>query len=275
MAPTRIGRLFERVRNEGRPALVAYVTAGDPSPDRTPAIIAALERGGADLIELGVPFSDPIADGPVIQRGAARALAAGATVATVLDIASEIRRHSEIPILLFTYMNPILRFGLQSLAHEAADRGIDGCLMIDLSVEEAGPYVEAMRGHGLDTVFIAAPTSTPERLKLVAQYSSGFVYVVSRTGVTGERDALSQSVGPLVQSMRSITDLPLAVGFGISSADHVRSVGAIADGVVVGSGFVRTLEMYRNTPELEQRMEERARELAGGLPRRAVPVRTA
>jgi tryptophan synthase alpha chain len=275
MEPTRIGRLFERVRNEGRPALVAYVTAGDPSPHRTPGIIAALERGGADLIELGVPFSDPIADGPVIQRGAARALAAGATVATVLDIASEIRRHSEIPILLFTYMNPILRFGLHSLAREAAARGIDGCLMIDLSVEEAGPYVEAMRGHGLDTVFIAAPTSTPERLELVAQYSSGFVYVVSRTGVTGERDALSQSVGPLVQSMRSTTDLPLAVGFGISSAEHVRSVGAIADGVVVGSGFVRTLEMYRNTPELEQRMEERARELAAGLPRRAVPVTTA
>src|SRR5271166_5217248 len=149
MNQTRIARLFERTK----PALIAYITAGDPTPDHTPKLAAALERGGAGLIELGVPFSDPIADGPVIQRGADRALRAGTKVASVLEIASEIRRHSEIPILLFTYLNPILRFGLDTLARDAKARGVDGCLLTDLSVEEADPYVEVMRGHDLDTVF--------------------------------------------------------------------------------------------------------------------------
>ncbi len=150
------------------------------------------KAGGADLIELGVPFSDPIADGPVIQRGSARALAAGTRVSTVLDIAAAIRKRSEIPLLLFTYMNPILRYGLESLAHDAAARGIDGCLLTDLSVEEAEPYVGAMRKAGLDTVFLAAPTSTQRRLELVAKYSTGFIYLVSRTGVTGERSTVSR-----------------------------------------------------------------------------------
>src|ERR1700680_2820225 len=177
---TRIGRLFERLRAEGRPALIAYITAGDPTPDRTPALVAALERGGADLIELGVPFSDPIADGPVIQRGIERALRSGTKVASVLDIAAEIRRHSEVPLLLFTYMNPVLRYGLEALARDARARGIDGCLLTDLSVEEAEPYTCAMRKAGLDTVFLAAPTSTPRRLELVAEYSTGFVYLISR-----------------------------------------------------------------------------------------------
>lgn len=271
--PSRIGPLFDRLREEGRAGLIAYITAGDPDPGRTASIVAALERGGADLIELGVPFSDPIADGPVIQRGSERALKAGMSVAKTLDIASEIRGKSDIPLLLFTYMNPILRYGLDELGREAAARGVDGCLMTDLSVEEAGPYVEAMRGHGLDTVFLAAPTSTPERLKLVAEYSTGFVYLVSRTGVTGERDSVSQAVGPMVESVRAITDLPVVVGFGISTGEHARAVGAIADGVAVGSAFVRTIEKFGNSPELEQRIEEQARELASGLARRAAPVR--
>ena len=206
MSQTRIGRLFKRLRAEGRPALIAYITAGDPSPDRTPDLVAALERGGADLIELGVPFSDPIADGPVIQRGSDRALKAGTRVSTVLDIAAAIRKRSEIPLLLFTYMNPVLRYGLESLAHDAAARGIDGCLLTDLSVEEAEPYVGAMRNAGLDTVFLAAPTSTQRRLELVAKYSTGFVYLVSRTGVTGERSTVSDAVAPLVNAMRKVTE---------------------------------------------------------------------
>ncbi|MBZ5610400.1 MAG: tryptophan synthase subunit alpha [Acidobacteriia bacterium] len=266
MSQTRIGRLFKRLGAEGRPALIAYITAGDPSPDRTPALVAALERGGADLIELGVPFSDPIADGPVIQRGSDRALKAGTRVATVLQIAREIRKRSEIPLLLFTYMNPVLRYGLEALARDAAASGIDGCLLTDLSVEEAEPYVAAMRGAGLDTAFLAAPTSSERRLRLVAQYSSGFVYLVSRTGVTGERASVSSAVGPLVNAMRKVTDLPLAVGFGISSADQVRSVGEIADGVAVGSAFVRTIEQYAASSELETRLEAVARQLASGLP---------
>ena len=240
--PTRIQRLFDRTRQEGRAAFIAYVTAGDPSPERTPEIVASLERGGVDLIELGVPFSDPIADGPVIQRAAARALQAGTTVPKVLDIARAIRKASEMPILLFTYLNPVLRYGLDKLAQDARAAGFDGCLLTDVSVEEAEPYVNAMRSAGLDTVFLAAPTSTERRLKLVAQYSTGFVYLVSRTGVTGEQVALSDSLAPLIEKMRTATKLPLAAGFGISTPDQAGAVAKMADGVVVGSAIVRQVE---------------------------------
>jgi tryptophan synthase alpha chain len=243
--PTRIQKLFERTNKEGRAALIAYVTAGDPSPERTPEIVAALGRGGVDLIELGVPFSDPIADGPVIQRAAARSLKAGTTVLKVLDIARQIRKASEtpeMPILLFTYLNPVLRYGLDKLAHDAKAAGIDGCLLTDVSVEEAEPYVAAMRAAELDTVFLAAPTSTERRLKLVAQYSTGFVYLVSRTGVTGEQVALSDSLAPLIDKMRDVTKLPLAAGFGISTPDQAGAVAKMADGVVVGSAIVRQIE---------------------------------
>jgi len=266
MSQTRIGRLFERLRAEGRPALITYITAGDPSPDRTAELVAALVRGGADLIELGVPFSDPIADGPVIQRGSERALAAGTKLATVLKIAAEIRTTSDVPLLLFTYMNPILRYGLTELARDAAAHGIDGCLLTDLSVEEAEPYVAAMRAAGLDTVFLAAPTSTTRRLELVAKYSTGFVYLVSRTGVTGERANVSDAVAPLVSAMRKVTSLPLAVGFGISNPDQVRRVGSIADGVVVGTAVVRVVGEKASSPDLAARLEALARDLASGLP---------
>src|ERR1035438_9507626 len=202
---TRIGRLFESLKHENRKGLIAYLTAGDPTPVHTPALVAAMVRGGADLIELGVPFSDPIADGPVIQRAGERALKAGTTLAVVLEIARQIRTTSEVPLLLFTYLNPVLRYGLERLAADAADAGIDGCLLTDASVEEAESYVEAMHRHGLDTVFLAAPTSTARRIELVARYSTGFVYLVSRTGVTGERDTLSASLGPLAQSVRAPT----------------------------------------------------------------------
>jgi len=262
---TRISRLFERLRAEHRPALIAYITAGDPSPSATPEIVAALERGGADLIELGVPFSDPIADGPVIQRASDRALKAGTKLSTVLEIAGQIRKRSEIPLLLFTYLNPVLRYGLEPLARAAVTHGIDGCLLTDLSVEEAEPYIHAMREAGLDTVFLAAPTSSRRRLELVAKYSTGFVYLVSRTGVTGERANMSASIAPLVTEMRSVTKLPLAVGFGISTAEQVRSVGAIADGVVVGSAFERAIEENAASNKLSAKVEALAQELASGL----------
>ena len=242
MQQTRIHKLFDRTRKEGRAALIAYITAGDPSPERTPEIAAALIRGGVDLIELGVPFSDPIADGPVIQRAAARALKAGTTVPKVLDVARQIRKTSETPILLFTYLNPVLRYGLDKLACDAKAAGIDGCLLTDVSVEEAEPFVAAMRAAGLDTVFLAAPTSTARRLELVAQYSTGFVYLVSRTGVTGERAALSQDLAPLLEKMRAATKLPLAAGFGISTPEQAAAVAKMADGVVVGSAIVRQIE---------------------------------
>jgi tryptophan synthase alpha chain len=261
MSQTRIARVFER----SRPALVAYLTAGDPSPAHTPRLVAALERGGAGLIELGVPFSDPIADGPVIQRGSDRALRAGTNVAAVLKIATEIRKTSGIPLLLFTYLNPILRYGFEKLAQDAVQAGIDGVLLTDLSVEEAPDLTPVLRKAGLDTVFLAAPTSTERRLRLVAEYSSGFVYLVSRTGVTGEQVVVSDGVAPLVQRMRAVTKLPLAVGFGISNAKQVRAVAKLADGVVVGSAFVRTIEQHCASPQLESKLEAAARDLASGL----------
>ena len=262
---TRIGRLFDCLKRDGRKGLIAYLTAGDPSLERTPALVEAMVRGGADLIELGVPFSDPIADGPVIQRAGERALRAGATLAGVLKVAAEIRRHSEVPLLLFTYLNPVLRYGLDRLAADAAASGIDGCLLTDASVEEAQDYVAAMHRHGLDTVFLAAPTSTPRRLELVARYSTGFVYLVSRTGVTGERETLSNAVAPLVQAVRAVTDLPLAVGFGISRPEHVAEVGRLVEAVVVGSAFVRLIERHQDSPALESELEKFTRELKSGF----------
>lgn len=265
MKPTRISRLFEGLKESGNKALIAYLTAGDPSVESTASLVAALERGGADLIELGVPFSDPIADGPVIQRASERALKAGAHLSQVLKIAREIRQTSQIPLLLFSYLNPLLRFGFQRLAEEAVAAGIDGVLMTDLSVEEAGEFVPVLREAGLDTVFLAAPTSTQRRLELVALYSSGFVYLVSRTGVTGERTNLANSALPLVQAMRRHTDLPLAVGFGVSRPEHVRELGALADGVVVGSSIVRMIEQHAGSTDLEDRLEGLARELKSGF----------
>jgi tryptophan synthase alpha chain len=259
----RISRRFAHRRLQGRPALVAYLTAGDPAPERTVELALALERGGADVLELGVPFSDPIADGPVIQRASDRALRAGATVARVLDIAAEIRRHSDMPILLFSYMNPLLRFGFDRLGEEAARRGIDGCLLTDLSVEEAEEPVAQLRRHGLDTVFLAAPTSTERRLKLVAEYSSGFVYVVSRTGVTGEQDSVAEGVRPLVEKIRGLTSLPVAVGFGVSRPEHVRAIGEYADGAVVGSALMRVVEEHGAAPDLAARLEAFTRSLTG------------
>jgi len=264
-ATTRIGRLFETLQRDHRKGFIAYLTAGDPSPLRTPALVAAMVRGGADLIELGVPFSDPIADGPVIQRAGERALKAGTTLATVLEIACRIRATSEVPILLFTYLNPVLRYGLDRLAADAAAAGIDGCLLTDASVEEAESYVEAMHRHGLDTVFLAAPTSTERRLKLVARYSTGVVYLVSRTGVTGEQDSISTAVAPLVRAVRAVTDLPLAVGFGISKPEHVAELAPQVEAVVVGSAIVRLIEKNADNASLEIQLESYTRELKHAL----------
>jgi tryptophan synthase alpha chain len=239
---TRIGQLFATLRSEKRCGMIAYLTAGDPTPEATPGLVAALERGGADLIELGVPFSDPIADGPVIQQAGDRAIRAGTNVAKVLEIAAKIRETSQIPLLLFTYLNPVLRYGFERLARDAKAAGIDGCLLTDVSVEEAGEYVHVMRDAGIDTVFLAAPTSTDHRLKLVAEYSSGFVYLVSRTGITGEQQTVSDTALPLIERMRRLTDLPLAMGFGISTAAQVAAIAEHADAVVVGTAIVRQIE---------------------------------
>jgi len=262
---TRIGRLFENLKRDGRQGLIAYLTAGDPSPERTPGLVEALVRGGTDLVELGVPFSDPIADGPVIQQAGERALKAGTTLRCVLEIARQIRENSDVPLLLFTYLNPVMRYGLDRLAADAASAGIDGCLLTDASVDEAHDYVGAMHRHGLDTVFLAAPTSTERRLRLVAQYSTGFVYLVSRTGVTGERESLSGAVAPLVRAVRAVTDLPLAVGFGISKREHVAQLGRQVEAAVVGSAIVRLIERNRDNTSLELQLESFVRELKRGF----------
>ena len=262
---TRIGRWFDDLARRNQKGLVAYLTAGDPAPERTPDLVEALVRGGAGLIELGVPFSDPIADGPVIQRAGERALRAGTSLKAVLEIAAGIRKRSEVPLLLFTYLNPVLRYGLDRLAEDAAGCGIDGCLLTDASVEEARDYVEAMHRRSLDTVFLAAPTSTRRRLELVARYSTGFVYLVSRTGVTGERESLSEAVAPLIRAVRATTSLPLAVGFGVSRPEHVAELASQVEAVVVGSAFVRMIERNADNPSLEIQLEAFARELKHGL----------
>lgn len=259
----RIARCFAAAAAAGRPALISYLTAGDPEPGRTPALALALERGGTDLLELGVPFSDPVADGAVIQAASERALRAGATVERVLDIAREIRARSDMPIVLFSYLNPLLRYGFERLCADAQAAGIDGCLITDLSVEEAAGPVARMRDAGLDTVFLAAPTSTERRLQLVAEYSSGFVYVVSRTGVTGEQSQVAGGVDTLVGTLRRITSLPVAVGFGISRREHVAEVGRYADGVVVGSALMRVVEKAAGVADLEARLESFCKELTG------------
>ena len=262
---TSITARFNDLKKRGQKGLVAYLTAGDPSPARTASLVLALERGGADVIELGVPFSDPIADGPVIQRASERALAAGMTLPRTLEVAAEIRKQSDIPIVLFTYLNPVLRYGFEALAQAAKNSGVDGVLLIDLSVEEADRHLGALREQKLDTVFLAAPTSSDRRLELVAKYSSGFVYLVSRAGVTGERDTLSAQARPLVERMRKLTALPLALGFGISTPQQAAETAQLADAVVVGSAFVRLIEQHGKGGDLEERLEAFTRSLKDGM----------
>ncbi len=249
---TRIGDRFCALHAEGRKAFVGFVTAGDPSLERTADVALALERGGVDVLELGVPFSDPLADGPVIQRASERALARGTTLAGVLQVVRRIRQRSALPLVLFSYANPLLRFGLARLAGEARDAGVDGVLVTDLPPEEADEWLGIARQSGLDTVFLAAPTSPDERLTRVAAASSGFVYAISRTGVTGERDALSDDAGPLVARIKALTGAPVVLGFGLSRPEQVAAAAAVADGVVVGSALVRFLEQHPDGDVEEQ-----------------------
>jgi tryptophan synthase alpha chain len=239
-----IGERFARRKAEGRPAFVAFLTAGDPSLDRTVEVAGQLNAAGGDVLELGVPFSDPLADGPVIQRASERALRRGVTLTAVLEAVRRIRAGSDLPLLLFSYYNPLLQHDLERLAGEAKEAGVDGVLVTDLPPEEAEAWLTAARAADLDTVFLAAPTSPPERLRRVAEVSRGFVYAISRTGVTGERQALSDDARPLVARLRALTDVPVALGFGISTPEQVREAARVADGVVVGSALVRFLEEH-------------------------------
>ncbi len=229
-----------------KPALVAYVTCGDPDLTTTRDIILASIESGADVIELGVPFSDPVADGPVIQRASERALKHGTSLAQVLTLAAEIRQHAQSTgLIVFSYLNPILRMGMEKFCKVARAAGVDGALVTDLPVEEAGQYLLAMRKYDLAPVFLAAPTSPDDRLRRITAASRGFVYAVSRTGVTGTRQQLAADARTLVRRLRRVTKLPVALGFGISTPDQFDEVGEFADAVVVGSAIVETIERNR------------------------------
>lgn len=264
---SRIARVFKRARQDDRAAFIPYVTAGDPSPGRTVEIASALERAGADVIELGVPFSDPIADGPTNQRAAERALAAGTTMRRVLEIVTEIRARSEIAVVLFTYANPVVRYGAERFAEHAAAAGVDGVLFTDVPAEEMAPFHKLLKRARLDAVMLVTPTSTRARMKTAARFGGGFLYLVSRTGVTGTRRDLDRELAANVERARRASKLPVAVGFGISTPDQVSQVAAIADGVVVGSAIVDQIADEGDSDGLAERVVEFASPLANACRR--------
>jgi tryptophan synthase alpha chain len=239
---TRISERFAALRESGELGIVAYITAGDPSLDATHKFVLALAEAGADIIELGIPFSDPLADGPTIQRASERALKSGTTLAQVIALVCEIRKSSEVPLVLFSYYNPVLQMGLEKFASAAASAGADGVLITDLTPEESEDYRRILAAHHLDTIFLGAPTSTDDRLAKIAAVSSGFLYLISRTGVTGAKDALPDDLPALLRRTRKVTQLPIAVGFGISLPGHVSVLGGLADAAVVGSALVSEIE---------------------------------
>jgi tryptophan synthase alpha chain len=248
---------------KSRPGLIAYITCGDPDLATSREIVLAAIDAGAAVVELGVPFSDPVADGPVIQRASERALRNGTTLSDVLRLAKEVRQQRPTAgLIIFTYLNPILRFGLQRFCSAAVDAGIDGALVTDLPVEEAGEYVQHMRRHNLATIFLAAPTSTDQRLKRIAEVSTGFLYAVSRTGVTGTRQELAADARQLVTRLRRHTKLPIAVGFGISTAEQVNEVGRFGDAAVVGSAIVQAIENAAPQGRAPQAVAELVRKLS-------------
>jgi tryptophan synthase alpha chain len=247
---SRLDATFERLRANGERALVAYLMAGDPSLAETERLVIEAERRGADVLELGVPFSDPLADGPVIQRAGVRALAAGATLSRVLEMVATLRGRVRVPLVLMTYYNPVLAFGLKAFARTAADAGADGVIVPDLPHEESEPLRAEAEPAGLDLVHMVAPTSPPARVKMIARLSRGFVYVVSLTGVTGERRELPKDLDAQLRTLRLVTTKPVCVGFGVSTPEQVAAVGRVADGVVVGSAIVRTIEHHTGTAAL-------------------------
>ena len=256
----RLADTFARVKARGNgPGLVTYVTAGDPDLPRTEGILRALDRAGADVLEVGVPFSDPLADGPVIQRATERALASGTTLAGVLAMVARLRAGLRAPIVIFSYANPILRLGAERFADEARAAGVDGVLVLDLPIEEAGDFRALLASRGIDTILLLSPTTTDDRLRRAAALGSGFLYAISRLGVTGARDAIADGAEEMVRRIRAVSSLPIALGFGISKPEHVREVGRWADAAVVGSALVSVIAEAGASGDLTTRVEEYVR----------------
>jgi tryptophan synthase alpha chain len=255
----RIAATFNRLRAGTTPGLVTYITAGDPDLPRTEGILRALDRAGADVLEIGVPFSDPLADGPVIQRATERALASGTTLSKVLDLLERLRPELHAPFVVFSYANPILRLGAERFADRAQAAGVDGVLVLDLPIEEADGFRNMLAVRRIDTILLLSPTTTDERLRKAASLGSGFLYAISRLGVTGARDHLADGAQEMVQRIRRVSDLPVALGFGISKPEHVREVGRWADAAVVGSALVSVIAEAGASSELDGRVEEYVR----------------
>jgi tryptophan synthase alpha chain len=275
-ASTRISKRFADLRASGEIGIIPYITAGDPDLDATLKFVLALADAGADVIELGVPFSDPLADGPTIQRASERALKSGTTLSGVLDLVRRIRQKIQVPLVLFSYYNPILQMGLEKFAKAAAEAGADGVLATDLTPEESADYYRLLHEQNLDTIFLAAPTSNEERLKKIAAATSGFLYIISRTGVTGAKDSLPDELPALLRRARQFTDLPIAVGFGISLPSHVSVLGGLADAAVVGSALVSEIENASSTEAAAAALRDRVLRLKEaarhGLSRREAAI---
>jgi tryptophan synthase alpha chain len=263
---SRIADTFSRLRAANQPGLVTYTTAGDPDLERSADILEALDRAGADILEIGVPFSDPLADGPVIQRATERALAAGTNLRGVLRMIARVRPGMTAPIVVFSYANPVLRMGVEAFARDAAAAGVDGVLVLDLPIEEAGDFRETLHAAGLDMVFLLSPTTTDERIRKAAALGSGFLYGISRLGVTGARDRVAAGAEAMVRRIRAHTSLPIALGFGISRPEHVAEVGAYADAAVVGSALVSVIAEAGRAPDLIDRVERYVRWLKSAAP---------
>ena len=250
------------MKRKGRKGFIPFITAGDPDLETTRELIVELARAGATVIELGVPFTDPMADGPVIQRASERALRHGFDLAEVLQVVFDARKQTDVPIVLFSYYNPLLQFGIARLAGEAKSAGVDGVLVTDLVPEEASEFAAVLRANNLDMIFLVAPTSTDERLKMVAERATGFIYAVSRAGITGAREEMSAEAEKLVKRVRRFSDLPIAVGFGVSTPEHVIGVWRFADAAVVGSALVAEIERHSNRVELVTAVGKLARNLS-------------
>jgi tryptophan synthase alpha chain len=259
--PSRLTATFDALRKAQRPGLVTYTTAGDPDLARSAEILRALDRAGADVLEVGVPFSDPLADGPVIQRATERALAAGGNLRATLDIIRNVRSAVKAPIVVFSYANPLLRMGMAEFAGKASAAGVDGVLALDLPIEEAGAFKSTMDGAGLDTIFLLSPTTTDERIKKAVALGRGFLYGISRLGVTGARDQVASGAETMVRRIRAFTPMPIALGFGISRPEHVAEVGGFADAAVVGSALVDLIAKESGSPQLIERVEAYVRSL--------------